>query len=165
MFNKGDYVVYSNSGICRVEDFVLMCLQNETKECYLLIPVNEPTAKIYLPKEYDGQRIRMAMNKEQALELLDKIEEIPEISVANEKDREKIYKNLITTNDPYKMVSVLKTISRRKKERELSGKKRTSVDDRYFKVVETQLYNELAQALQVNKEMLEQMLYNKQRIK
>lgn len=159
MFNKGDYVVYSNSGICKVEDFVLMSLQNETKECYLLIPVNESTAKIYLPKEYDGQRIRKAMNKGQALELIDKIEEIPEISVENEKDREKIYKNLIMSNDPYRLVSVLKTISHRKKERELSGRKRTSVDDRYFKVVETQLYAELQQALHIDKEVLEQMIH------
>ena len=31
MFNKGDYVVYSNNGICRVEDFVMMNLHNEKK--------------------------------------------------------------------------------------------------------------------------------------
>lgn len=159
MFSKGDYVVYSNNGICRVEDFVLMNLQNEKKECYLLIPINEPTAKIYLPKEYHGQRVRAAMNKEQALELIDKIEEIPEISVTNEKEREKTYKDAILSNDPYKLVSILKTISRRKKERELRGRKSTFVDDRYFKAVETQLYGELKQALQINKEVLEQMLH------
>ena len=100
----------------------------------------------------------MVMNKEQALELIDKIEDIPEISVANEKEREKIYKDVTASNDPYKLVSLLKTISRRKKERELHGRKSTFVDDRYFKAVEIQLYGELQQALQIKKEVLQQMI-------
>ncbi len=156
--SKGDNVVYLNNGICRVEDVVMMNLQGENKEYYLLIPVNEPTAKIYLPKDYDGNRVRVAMNKEQALELIHKISEIAELTVGNDKERERIYKEAAASNDPYKLVSILKTISRRKRERELFGRKSTSVDDKYFKLVENQLYGELHHALQVNKEELEQLI-------
>lgn len=158
MFSKGNHVVYSNNGICKVEDIVMMNLQDENKEYYLLIPINEPTAKIYLPKDYDGNRVRMAMSKEQALELINKIGEIGEIPVVNDKDRERIYKETVASNDPYKLVGILKTISRRKKERELLGRKSTSVDDKYLKLVENQLYGELCHALQVNKEGLEQLI-------
>jgi CarD family transcriptional regulator len=160
MFKKGDYVVYSNNGICRVEDTVTMSMLDGKKEYYTLIPINEPTAKIYLPLDYQGQRVRLAMNEEQARELCGKIGELEEISVVNEKERERVYKEAIASNDPYILAGVLKTISGRKNARELQGKKSTSIDDRYIKIVENQLYGELSHALQVNKEELEHIIRN-----
>ena len=154
MFEKGDYVVYSNNGICRVEDIVTMSMLDEKKEYYTLIPINEPSAKIYLPLNHQGRRVRLAMNEEQARELCAGIDGIEEISVANEKERERIYKGAIASNDPYILAGVLKTISGRKKARELQGKKSTSIDDRYLKLVENQLYGELMHALKVDKEEL-----------
>lgn len=99
-----------------------------------MLPINEPTAKIYLPLDYQGQRARLAMNGE------------------------RVYKEAIASNNPYILAGVLKTISERKKERELQGKKSTSIDDRYLKIVENQLYGELMHALQVNKEELEHII-------
>lgn len=154
MFKKGDYVVYSNNGICRVEDIVMMSMQDEKKEYYTLIPINEPTAKIYLPLDHKGRRVRLAMNEEQARELCVKIGELEVLSVVNEKERERLYKEAIASNDPYILAGVIKTISGRKKARELQGKKSTSIDDRYLKVVENQLYGELMHALKVDKEEL-----------
>ena len=158
MFKKGDYVVYSNNGICRVEDTVTMSMSDGKKEYYTLIPINEPTAKIYLPLDYKGQRVRLAMNEEQARELCAGIDGIEKISVANEKERERTYKEAIASNDPYILAGVLKTISGRKKARELQGKKSTSIDDRYLKLVENQLYGELMHALKVDKEELEHII-------
>ena len=158
MFKKGDYVAYSNNGICRVEDTVIMSMPDGKKEYYTLLPINEPTAKIYLPLDYQGQRARLAMNGEQARELCVKIGELEVLSVVNEKERERVYKEAIASNDPYILAGVLKTISARKKEREIQGKKSTSIDDRYLKVVENQLYGELMHALQVNKEELEHII-------
>ncbi len=160
MFKKGDYVVYSNNGICRVEDIVTMNMLDEKKEYYTLIPINEPTAKIYLPLDYKGQRVRLAMNEEQARELCGKIGELEEISIVNEKERERVYKEAMASNDPYILAGVLKTISGRKKARELQGKKSTSIDDRYLKLVENQLYGELMHALKVEKEELVHILRN-----
>ena len=116
MFKKGDYVVYSNNGICRVEDSVTMNMLDEKKEYYTLIPINEPTAKIYLPLDYKGQRVRLAMNEEQARELCSKIGELEALTIVNEKERERIYKEAIASNDPYILAGVLKTISGRKKQ-------------------------------------------------
>ena len=40
------------------------------------------------------------------------------------------------------------------------GKKSTSIDDRYLKIVENQLYGELMHALQMSKEELEHIIKN-----
>ena len=46
MFNKGDYVVNSNNGICKIDGIVTMNTPNGNKEYYLLIPLNEKKEKI-----------------------------------------------------------------------------------------------------------------------
>ena len=38
MYSKGNYVVYSNNGICKVEDIVVMDMGEGDKEYYVLIP-------------------------------------------------------------------------------------------------------------------------------
>lgn len=57
MFKKGDYVVKNNNGICEIADIVRMDMGVGDKEYYVLVSIDESTAKIYLPvdiakKEY-----------------------------------------------------------------------------------------------------------------
>lgn len=158
MYSIGDCVVYSNNGICRVEDIVMMNMQGDDKKYYLLIPINEKASKIYLPIDNTAGRIRMAMNKEQAMQLADSIGKIEEIHIRNDKEREAIYRDAYMSNDICKVISVLKAIFRRKAERQKNGKKSTVIDDKYFDLLKEQLYGELAYALGVEKEELEQII-------
>ena len=70
MFKSGDYVVNSNNGICKIDGTVTMNTPNGNKEYYLLIPLNEPSAKIYIPLDSASRRIRYAMNREAAMQLI-----------------------------------------------------------------------------------------------
>ena len=158
MFNKGDYVVNSNNGICRIDDIVELNTPNGKKKYYLLIPFNEQTAKIYIPLDSASKRIRYAMNKEQAIQLIESIKNINETYIENEKEREKIYKDAINSCNPQKLVGIIKNLYLRRLERTNSGKKNTVVDDRYFKLAENQLHNELSFALQVEKEQVLQII-------
>ena len=158
MFKSGDYVVNSNNGICKIDGTVTMNTQNGNKEYYLLIPLNEQTAKIYIPVDVADQRIRYAMNKEQAMQLINGIKSIHETYIENEKEREKVYKAAISSCDPQKLVGIIKTLYLRRLEREKSGKKNTVIDERYFKLAENQLHSELSFALQAEKEQVIQMI-------
>ena len=158
MFKSGDYVVNSNNGICKIDGTVTMNTPNGNKEYYLLIPLNEPSAKIYIPVDVADQRIRYAMNKEQAIQLINDIKSIHETYIENEKEREKVYKAAISSCDPQKLVGIIKTLYLRRLEREQSGKRNTVVDERYFKLAENQLHSELSFALQVEKEQVIQMI-------
>ena len=158
MFNKGDHVVNSNNGICKIDDIVMMNTPNGNKEYYLLIPLNEPSAKIYIPLDSASQRIRYAMSREDAMQLINSIKDINETYIENEKEREKIYKTAVSSCDPQKLVGIIKTLYLRRLEREKSGRKNTVVDERYFKLVENQLHSELSFALQVEKEQVVQMI-------
>lgn len=158
MFKSGDYVVNSNNGICKIDSVVTMNTPNGNKEYYLLIPLHEPTAKIYIPLDSAAQRIRYAMSKEEATQLINSVKNINETYIENEKEREKIYKTAVSSCNPQKLVGIIKTLYLRRLEREKTGKKNTVVDERYFKLAENQLHNELSFALQVEKEQVVQMI-------
>ena len=154
MFKKGDFVVNTNNGICEINDIVTMNMSGIDKEYYLLIPVAEQTAKVYVPIDLATQRIRLAMSKKDALELIESIKDIDEAYIENEKEREKTYKEALNSRDPKRLVGIIKTLYLRKQERVEAGKKNTAVDERYFKLAENHLHSELAFALQVDKETI-----------
>lgn len=158
MFKSGDNVVNSNNGICKIDGIVTMNTQNGNKEYYLLIPLHEPSAKIYIPLDTATQRIRYAMSKEEAMQLINSIKDINETYIENEKEREKVYKAVVSSCNPQKLVGIIKTLYLRRLEREKSGKKNTVVDERYFKLAENQLHSELSFALQLEKEQIIQMI-------
>ncbi|MBQ3559286.1 MAG: CarD family transcriptional regulator [Agathobacter sp.] len=158
MFKKGDFVVNTNNGICEINDIITMNMSGIDKEYYLLVPIAEQTAKVYIPVDMASQRIRLAMSKKDALELIESIKDIDEAYIENEKEREKTYKEALNSRDPKRLVGIIKTLYLRKQERVEAGKKNTAVDERYFKLAENHLHSELAFALQVNKEKVQEMI-------
>jgi len=86
MFKKGDFVVNTNNGICEINDIVTMNMSGTNKEYYMLIPITEKTAKVYIPVDLAQQRIRSAMTKEEAWALIESIPDIDEAYIENEKE-------------------------------------------------------------------------------
>ena len=89
------------------------------------------------------------------------IREIPDIEtfrVGNDRDRESVYRTAIRTCDPRELVRIIKTVYLRRKDRLASGKKRIIVDEKYFQIAEDQLYQELAYALDKNKESMKEYI-------
>lgn len=152
MFKKGNYVVNANNGICEITDIVTMNISGENKDYYLLVPIEEKTAKVYIPVDMADKRIRLAMTNEEAWTFIKSINAIDEAYLENEKEREKIYKEAIASRDPKRLVGIIKTLYLRKQERVEAGKKNTAVDERYFKLAENHLHSELAFSLGVSKQ-------------
>ena len=158
MFQIGDFVVNTNNGICEIMDMVTMNMSGVNKEYYLLVPISEKTAKVYIPVDMASQRIRLAMNKAEALALIESIQNIDEAYIQNEKEREKTYKEALNSRDPKRLVGIIKTLYLRKQERVEAGKKNTAVDERYFKLAENHLHSELSFALGLNRAQITELI-------
>ena len=67
MFNKGDFVLNATNGICEIIDIVEMDMlgNSQVKKYFFLVPVNEKTAKVYIPVDNADARIRGIISKEQ----------------------------------------------------------------------------------------------------
>lgn len=159
MFKKGDFVVNTNNGICEIKDIVTMNMSGTNKDYYMLVPISEQTAKVYVPVDLATQRIRLAMSKEDALSLIESIPEIDEAYIEHEKERERTYKDALNSRDPKRLVGIIKTLYLRRQKRLDAGKKNTAVDDRYFKLAENHLHNELAFALEMDKSEIPDLIF------
>ena len=171
MFEIGDYVINANNGICKIEEKVHLDLpmSDKKKLYYLMVPVKEKTTKLYIPVDSEKQRIRRTMDAMQALEIIDQMPEIEAVWISDDKQREKRYKEAIFSCEPRQLVAVLKCMYQRNQQRCAEGKKSASIDERYFKMAENNLYSELAFAMQKDREeikqFIEQRIHAKEKIK
>lgn len=102
--------------------------------------------------------MRNVMTVKEANALMQKIPSIQVTWIANELELEQNYKKALQSNDPEKLVGVIKLLYQRKRTRERQGKKATAVDGRYFKLAEDLLYAELETSLQKNREEIYELI-------
>ena len=150
MYNVGAYVVKPNTGICKIEDIVLMNLAGSgDKQYYMLLPVSDAKSKLYVTVDADRTRLRPVMTKDEAENFINGIAGIDAIWVPNDKLREQQYREAFRTNEPEDLVGIIKNLYLRGQARLAQGKKITSTDERYFRQAEKALYSELAFSLGV----------------
>lgn len=147
MLQVGDYVVSSANGICKIEEEVEQEWSGAKKSYFMLIPIKEKSARLYIPKETAGERIRKAMDYENAKAFIDSLGNVEELQIENEKSCEKEYKEALYSRQPERIAGAIKTMYLRTKRRNEKGMKSTAVDERYFKTAVHLLHSELAYAL------------------
>ena len=102
--------------------------------------------------------VRAVMTEKDAEALIRRIPKINKTWVNNEKERERSYKEVIQSNDPERLVGVIKLIYQRKKLRQEQGKRTTVVDERYFDIAENLLYSELEVVMKKNRNEINDLI-------
>ena len=165
MFKVGDYVIYGNAGVCRVEDIGPLSIGSKDKDYYTLVPVYGRNSRLYTVVDSDKVVIRPIMTKEESDALIDEMEDIDTLWIGDEKRREEIYKETMKTCDCKAWVQIIKTLYLRKLDRLAKGKKVTSSDERYLHMAEDNLYGELAFSLEMPKEKVGEFITERIRAK
>ena len=160
MFERGEYIVYGNSGVCQVEDITTMDMKGVPRDrlFYVLAPSGQKGGKIFTPVENGKTRMRPVLTQEEASRLIDQIPEIEELWIANEKLREAQYKECMKSCDCKEWVKIIKTLYMRKKQRTSQVKKITTTDEKYLHMAESYLYSELEIPLGIPKEKMEEYI-------
>lgn len=160
MYEIGDYVVKAGNGVCRVENIFHPDLPGVDKDrlYYLLIPVESSHSKLYIPVDAPAATMRKALDEQSAWDVIRGVSEIEAAWIANDKLREQAYREAIHSCDPTALISIIKNLYLRRRQRSEQGKKSTATDDRYFKLAEDTLYGELAFALCRDKSEIRQLI-------
>lgn len=162
MFNIGDYIVYAGEGVCRVETIgpVPVAYMDQSKSYYTLNPVYH-SGVIYAPTDAKA-RMRPMLTTEEAHMLIDGIPDMPahyELPTDPKLVAAK-YKNYLQTYDCINLLHLIRIIYARREEACALGRGYGQTDDRYFKRAKELLYGELALALDIPVDQVENTIAN-----
>lgn len=159
MFEKGEYIICNNVGVCRVEDITSKDMMQD-KLCYILQPLDLLDSKIYSAVDNQKMAMRRILSKDEISNVLDQLGGIDVLSVDNEKKREEVYKETLYKCDCIGWAKIIKTIYIRKKEKAKQGKKMTAVDSKYLKKAEDFLYREIAISMELEPDDAKERVLN-----
>lgn len=157
MFEIGEYIIYGNTGVCKVGEVTKMAAPGTDGDrlYYALEPVYDKGCRLFTPVDNQKVKMRPILTKEEADALIKQIQEIDTLRVGDEKNREQVYKDAIRTCSCVEWVRMIKTLYIRKETRLAAGKKVTSSDAKYLHLAEESLYGELSVVMGIPKEEVE----------
>lgn len=163
MFELGTMLVHPTYGVCEVVHIGKIDMKNVKDErlFYTLVPLYDAKSKLFIPTDSESLGLRPVMTKESALELVASLPAMEPIAVQNEKEREKIFKEMIRGGNCEDISRIIKTLYLRKKARLAAGKKAVSLDEKYLFIAREQLYGELAVSLGIEKNGVEDYITQK----
>lgn len=154
MFQPGDMIVYGTNGVCEVVEITTLNMSGvpADKQYYVLRPWYHPEHKVFTPVDNTKVVMRPVMSREEAMDLIHEIPTIPLLTIEYERLREECYKSALRGGNCRSMVSLIKALYTRSRQREQEGRKATATDSRYFNMAEDNLHSELAISLGIPKE-------------
>ncbi len=163
MFRINDTVMYGIHGVCRIDDITTKEFMGTTKEYYILKPVNDSTATLYVPmhNEKTAGKMRKILSKQEVYHLIETMPETGTLWFKNETERKEQYKKIIARGDHSELIGIIKAIYLQKQKREEEGKHLYISDERFFKEAERVLYDEFQYVLNIKKEELLPLIFSK----
>lgn len=163
MFEIGQFIIYGSTGVCKVVDIGALNMDGISKDrlYYTLEPCYTKGSRVLTPTDNTKTIMRSVMSREEADALLHDFSQYEMIDVKDERRREEFYKKTISTCDCSQLIRLLKTIAQRRKERIANGRKVPVSDERYFKMAEDYLMNELAVVYKKSREDVREYVYER----
>ncbi|MDD3429008.1 MAG: CarD family transcriptional regulator [Oscillospiraceae bacterium] len=151
MYEAGELVVYSNSGVCKIEEITHQKVPGtgEKKAYYKISPLYS-TETIFTPVD-SGVFMRPVISKQEATRLIAQMPAIQE-NACEERNNNLLseqYQSLIKSHSCTDLVHLIKSIYSKSQLVLKQGKKMGQIDQRFMKRAEELLYGELAVALEI----------------
>lgn len=160
MYQVGDLIVYGVNNVCKIIKKGTLDISGIDKRrlYFTLEPIYGSGRTVYTPVDNSKVPIRKILSKDEAIELIESIPSIETLSVDDEKQWERVYKEALKKNDCSQWIKLMKTLYLKNQERIAQGKNVSSIDGKYLTIAEENLYGELAIALGMPKEEVEEYI-------
>ena len=162
-FDIGEEVVHGSDGVCSVVDISTINIEGVPPDrlYYILRSKDHKDGLIYVPYEKGGNMMRPALDAKQAGELIASIPDIELLPYTDDRSREQLYRKCIKSRDCRCLVSIIKTLYIRNRDRVATGRKASMLDERYLRQAEEIIYAELSNALGIPEEEMREYIGGK----
>ena len=162
MFKPGEYIQYSSSGLCKVEEVTRLDMKgaDQDKLYYRLRPVMDGGRTIFTPVDNKKVAMRRMMTREEADELISTFPQIKELDMTGDRNGQR-FKQALASVDCREWVGVIKTLHGRRRRREQDGKKIPSTDEQFYRQAREKLHTEFALALRIGSDEVDQYIEKK----
>ena len=146
MFQIGDRVVYGIHGVCDVTDQEEKVIDRKTVIYLVLEPLGQPGSRYLVPTHNAAAmgKIRKMLSKEE-LEAMLRSEAVREDCwVRDENQRKQTYRELISSGDRRKLMSMVHALYQHKKQQTELGRKVHLCDDNFLRDAEKLLTGEVS---------------------
>ncbi|MBP3388474.1 MAG: CarD family transcriptional regulator [Clostridia bacterium] len=160
MFAVHDRVNYGAVGVCTITDIRKERMGGQWGEYYVLSPVFQNNAVIYVPMDNEKltEKMRPVLSEEEIRRLITEMPSIPEEWIADEAERTATFRSALRSGDRRQLVALIKSVYRRRKELTGAGRHLRASDATLMKEAETLLYGEMALVLNIRPEEVLPML-------
>ncbi len=158
MFKKGDLVIYSSHGICKIDDICEKKISNVTKNYYSLHPMDDRKLSISIPVDNDKVTIKELLTKEEAENIIDsfKFKGYEWIDIDNARNTK--YNEVLKQGNRLEIAKIANTLMKKKIEIEGNNKKFHEKDKKILQYIQNVLFAELTFILDATSEEIEEKI-------
>ncbi|MEW9077212.1 CarD family transcriptional regulator [Terrisporobacter glycolicus] len=157
MYKIGEFIVYGNEGVCRVDDISELSIggSSKGKTYYTLKPMHD-NGTVFAPID-TTVFMRPIVSYEEVHKLIEQIPSIKEIDHDKKSVREwqEYYKKLIKNHDCMDLLTVMITLKDKKNTAINNGKKLSQMDDKFMRAAKNLIEAEFSIVLGIEKEDVE----------
>lgn len=134
----GSYVIYGANGICTVKDKRKEKMCGTKKEYYVLTPLDNSHAQIFVPTDNELLlgKMKAILNRDEILSMIKNIDTSDIQWVDDNKKRAEYFSSVLSNGDRRELLQLIKCIYLKKKELSANGKKLWASDENMIKSAE-----------------------------
>jgi CarD family transcriptional regulator len=147
MFTIGEVIVYSEHGLCRIDDICERTISEVTRTYYILYPLEQENLKISVPVDSDKVLMLKTLDSESANEIIATFKKPGIDWIQDPKLRTRKYYELVHTGDRSVIARIASTLMRKSQEMKSNSRKLYDQDRRLLQTIQNILFHELALSL------------------
>lgn len=153
MFSKGDIVLYSSNGVCKITEITTKKIAGMKMEYYVLNPVFSSSSTLFVPTGNDSlvNKMRYVLSSDEINSVIKNNSCVFEW-IEDKNLRFENFKSIISKGDFEELVSLVRILRNHEKQQIENGKHLHISDERFLKEAEKMVSEEIAVALNVERD-------------
>lgn len=152
MFHIGDVIIYSEHGLCEIEDICDKTISDVTRTYYVMHPLGDSKLTISTPVDSDKVVMLELLSREDAMKIIDSFKQPGAKWIEDMRQRNMKYNKMVKSGNSGDIAGIANTLIRKERELSQNGRKLYDQDRKLLSTIQNILFNELAVSLETTVE-------------